>query len=96
MRAQFERLLDLAQLPHITIRIVPRSAGPHPGREGSFKIMTVDREERVYVEACEGGRLVQDNSEVRSFQVRFDRIGDWALPVDASIALIREVMGRYE
>jgi transcriptional regulator with XRE-family HTH domain len=95
MRNQLAHLLDLARLPNITVRIVPRSAGPHPGRAGSFKIMTVEREEVVYVEACGGGRLVEDNSEVRSFRVRFDRIGDWALPVDASIALIKDVLARY-
>ncbi|GAA2446813.1 helix-turn-helix transcriptional regulator [Actinomadura vinacea] len=92
MRDQLAYLIEVAQLPHITVRIAPRSAGPHPGREGSFKIMSVVRDDRVYVEACGGGRLVQDNTEVRSFGVRFDRIGDWALPMDASTALIKDVM----
>ncbi|MFI0357323.1 helix-turn-helix domain-containing protein [Actinomadura sp. 9N407] len=96
MRGQLAYLLRIAQLPNITVRIVPRSAGPHPGRAGPFKIMTVGREDLVYVEACGGGRLVEDNSEVRSFRVRFDRIGDWALPVDASMALIKELMARFE
>ncbi|ACZ00299.1 helix-turn-helix domain-containing protein [Thermomonospora curvata] len=96
MYEQLSHLLELAERPNITIRIVPRSAGGHPGRNGSFKIMTVDREDRVYIEASEGGRLVQDHSEVRSFRVRFERIGDRALPVDASITLIKEVMERFK
>jgi transcriptional regulator with XRE-family HTH domain len=92
MREQLTRLLELAQLPNITVRIVPRNVGAHVGRDGSFKIMTVDGSDAAYVEACGGGRLVVDSAEVRSFRVRFDRIGDRALPVDASISLIKQVM----
>lgn len=98
MREQLARLLELARLPHITIRIVPRSAGAHLGRDGSFKVMTVDGIDVAYTEAPggaqseDGGRLVEDSTEVRSFRVRFDQIGDQALPASASVELIQQVM----
>jgi hypothetical protein len=92
MYEQLARLLELARLPNISVRVVPRNIGGHPGRDGSFKIMTVDGADVAYTEACGGGRLVVDGTEVRSFRVRFDRIGDRALSVDASIGLIQQVM----
>jgi transcriptional regulator with XRE-family HTH domain len=91
MRGQLTHLLTLAALPNISIRIVPSRVGAHVGRDGSFKIMTVDGADSAYIEASEEGRFVVDATDVRSFRVRFDRIGDRALPVDASIELIEQV-----
>ncbi|RFU42868.1 XRE family transcriptional regulator [Actinomadura logoneensis] len=91
-RAQLARLLELAECPNISIRIVPKSAGEHVGRDGSFKLMTVDGADCAYIEAAGEGRLVQDATDVRSYRTRFARIGDVALPVRASIELIRQVM----
>lgn len=92
MRAQLAAILERAQHPNITFRVVPRSIGAHMGRDGSFKIMTVGNADIAYTEACGGGRLVMDATEVRSFRLRFDRISDRALPVDASIELITRAM----
>lgn len=92
MRAQLTSILERAQHPNITFRVVPRAVGAHMGRDGAFKIMTVGTSEVAYTEACGGGRLATDPTEVRSFRLRFDRISDRALPVDASIELIKRVM----
>ncbi|MEW2352975.1 helix-turn-helix transcriptional regulator [Spirillospora sp. NPDC029432] len=95
MKSQLARLLELAEQPNISVRIVPQRAGAHVGRDGSFKIMTVDGSEAVYVEASIGGRLVVDVTDVRSYRANFDRISDRALPVDASAELIQQVMERF-
>jgi hypothetical protein len=92
MREQLTRLLEMAEQPNITVRIILRSVGAHVGRDGSFKIMTVDGSDVAYTEACGGGRLVVDSAEVRSFRLRFDRISDQALPVDTSIKLIHQAL----
>ncbi|GLZ07288.1 transcriptional regulator [Actinomadura sp. NBRC 104412] len=92
MRDQLARLLELGAQPNISVRIVPQSAGAHVGRDGSFKIMTVDGSDMVYVQASFGGRLAVDVTDVRSYRANFDRISDRALPVDASAELIKQVM----
>jgi hypothetical protein len=48
-----------------------------------------------YVEALNGGRLVPELSEVAEMDMRFDRIGAMAEPVDSSRRLIREVMETF-
>jgi hypothetical protein len=92
MRGQLARLLELGEQPNISVRIVPQHAGAHVGRDGSFKSMTVDGAESVYVEASIGGRLVVNATDVRLYRANFDRISDRALPVDASAELIQKVM----
>jgi hypothetical protein len=82
MKEQLTRLLELSELPHLTIRVVPRAAGGHLGLEGPFIITTVTEGDVAYLEACGGGRLSTDKAEVRRFGVRFDRIGALALPMD--------------
>ena len=92
MHEQLAHLVEMARLPNVSVRVAPRGIGAHPGRDGSFKIMTVGDSDIAYTEACGGGRLVADATEVRSFRVRFDQIGDRALPVDASLDLIQRTM----
>lgn len=91
-RAQLARLLELAQLPTCTVRVVPRSAGGHVGRDGSFALYTAHGQDAVSTATLGPGRLIQDASEVGSYRVWFDRIGDVALPKNASMSLIRDIM----
>lgn len=92
MAEQLSKLLDVSHLPHVSLRIVPRTVGWHFGLEGSFKVMSVTTGDVVYTEACGGGRLISDPEEVRALILRHDRIGEWALPVDSSRKLISSKM----
>ncbi len=42
MRDQTQHLLDLSQLPHVSIRVLPFSAGAHVGLSGGFVVMSFD------------------------------------------------------
>ncbi|POM25162.1 hypothetical protein BTM25_38050 [Actinomadura rubteroloni] len=96
MRAQLARLLELAERPNITIRVLPRSVGATVGRDGAFMLMATAKEEQAFTEASAGGRLTDDSTDVSSLRVKFARIGDHALPVDASLRLIRESMEKFQ
>ncbi|MGH3388750.1 MAG: helix-turn-helix domain-containing protein, partial [Actinomadura sp.] len=85
MRDQLARLRDAAELPQVTIRVVPESTGFYLGLDGAFNSLSMDRGgDMAFVEAPGGGRLIQDPTEIREFGVRWDRIGASALPWDAS------------
>jgi transcriptional regulator with XRE-family HTH domain len=93
MRAQLARLLEVADQPDVILRVIPASTGYHLGLEGStFKILTVAEGDVAYTEATGGGRLILGTDEVRSFALRYDRIGAKALPEDPSRSLIAQVM----
>lgn len=92
MRAQLAHLLEMSERPNIGIRVVPKAAGLHPGLDGSFMVMTTPSGDIAYVEAPGGGRLVPSPLEVQSYVLRYDRIGQKALPVDLSRDLIKRIM----
>jgi transcriptional regulator with XRE-family HTH domain len=92
MQEQLAKLLEVAELPNVFLRVVPNSAGANPGLDGSFKIIKVKEGQVGYVDAQHGGRLVADPAEVERFGVKFDHVGTIALPVDASRALIKHLM----
>jgi transcriptional regulator with XRE-family HTH domain len=92
MRRQLAHLLELSERPNIGIRVVPRTAGAHPGLDGSFKIMSGAGGDVAFTESPGGGRLVPSTTEVRSYVTRYDRIGQKALPEDQSRELIVQIM----
>jgi hypothetical protein len=59
---------------------------------GSFKIMTGPSGDVGFTEATGGGRSVPSATEVRSYVLRYGRIGQKALPEDQSRDLIKQVM----
>jgi transcriptional regulator with XRE-family HTH domain len=92
MRKQLAHLLEASELPNIGIRVVPRVVGSHYGMNGSFKVMTGPAGDVAYTESPGGGRLVPSPTEVQRYVIRYDRIGQKALPVDQSRDLIEHVM----
>lgn len=92
MKAQLQRLLDMSELPHISVRVIPRSAGAHSGLDGSFQIISLETRDVAHVGAQRGGRLVEDTAEVRALSVEYDRIGAKASSEDVSRTLIAQLM----
>jgi transcriptional regulator with XRE-family HTH domain len=67
MRAQLERLLDLARRPNVAIRVIPLSLGEHVGLRGPFvllKFAGTHDPDVVYIEQRRGDALFQDEVEV--------------------------------
>ncbi|WP_185792392.1 helix-turn-helix domain-containing protein [Actinoallomurus bryophytorum] len=95
MRDQLARLLELSELPNVTLRVVPNTAGANFGLDGPFKIVTLKEGMVAYVEALNGGRLVPEASEVAGLETRFERIGAVAEPLDSSRRLIQELMETF-
>ncbi|MBA9001689.1 helix-turn-helix domain-containing protein [Thermomonospora cellulosilytica] len=92
LREQLAHLLEMAERPHITINVLPRTAGAHPGVDGSFSIMSGDFGDVAYTVSPGGGRLVSAPSDVRRYALRFDRISAKALPEGPSLDLIKQTM----
>ncbi|WP_165975604.1 helix-turn-helix domain-containing protein [Actinomadura rubrisoli] len=95
MRGQFAHLIELSKLPHISIRVVERHAGAHPGLDGSFKLLTVDDRDVAYTEAATRGRFLMDPYDVQEVAVSYDWIGDVAAPVGPSQALLVAELEKY-
>lgn len=92
MRAQLAMLLEVCELPNVTLRVVPNSAGANRGLDGPFRVITAPDGDIGFVEAPTGGRLVSDGPQVRDLALRFHGIGAQALPIDSSRDLIKQLM----
>ncbi|RAY15692.1 hypothetical protein DPM19_07870 [Actinomadura craniellae] len=95
MREQLARLLEVGELPNVSVRVVEQGSAAHVGLDGSCMLFTVDDRDIGYADAPHGGRLIRDLAEVHNIAVRFDRIGDMAAPVGPSRALIEKAMESY-
>jgi transcriptional regulator with XRE-family HTH domain len=96
MRKQLTHLLEVSKRVNIGLRVVPSTAGAHPGLDGGFKIMSGARGDVAFTESPGGGRLVPSATEVRSYVTRYDRIGQKALPENQSQELIVQILEALE
>jgi transcriptional regulator with XRE-family HTH domain len=92
MRKQLAHLLEMSSRPNIGLRVVARSEGAHAGVDGSFSLISGSLGEVAYTESPGGGRLVASAPEFRQYSLRYDRIGQAALPESSSRELIRKAM----
>ncbi|MFD5567947.1 helix-turn-helix domain-containing protein [Streptomyces cadmiisoli] len=93
MREQLERLLDAGAESHVTVQVLPFDQGEHDVMGGSLTLLTLpDGSEVAYTEGAHHGRLIEDQGEVRSFALTYDRLRAAALPPLMSLGMIRSVM----
>lgn len=94
MKAQLAHIIELSHRPNVGVRVVPKSIGHHPGLDGAFMLMTLAEPhmEVAYIEAPGGGRLASSAAEVASYALRYDQIGQHALPEGLSRDLIKQIM----
>jgi transcriptional regulator with XRE-family HTH domain len=99
MTAQLHRLADASELPNVTIRIVPFSAGLNPGMlTGSFEILRFplngggqDSEPpTVFSDLFTGALYLDKPHEVELYDQAFGNIWNAALDPEPSRALLRE------
>jgi hypothetical protein len=91
MRAQLQQLIEMSRLAHVTIRVIPYSAGAHEAMDSTFRILEFDSTEMsdvVYVEGLVGYLYVEAPQRVRKYEEVFEGLGELALSPKESIELI--------
>jgi transcriptional regulator with XRE-family HTH domain len=94
MRAQMQRLAEVAEtMPHITLQVLPFSAGAHASVDGAFTIaeLTAPDPEVVSIEYRLGGLHLEQEDEVRRYTRIFDRLRATAMSPDESVELIAKL-----
>lgn len=95
-RAQLEHLADLADLPNVTIQVLPFSAGEHPAFPGPYVILTfedaVDKPV-VYLENYTFGQVLEEEKHFKAYKSAHQTLMKMALTPKQSLARIRELAG---
>lgn len=87
MRAQLKRLLELAELPNVTIQVLPFTAGAHSGTSGAFEILEFPEPadpDVVFLENLTDSLYVEREADVYRYTVAFDHLRAKALDPDDS------------
>ncbi|MFJ4666888.1 helix-turn-helix domain-containing protein [Kitasatospora purpeofusca] len=82
MRDQLNHLVDMANLPHVTIQILPFDCTVYASTDTAFMVMhgAQSRLDTVLVENPHGSSFLGDPEGVAKFRRKFDRIKGMALP----------------
>ncbi|MFE7114447.1 helix-turn-helix domain-containing protein [Streptomyces sp. NPDC057654] len=89
MRDQLAHLLKAAEEPRTVIQVIPRRVATHPGLEGPFTVMDLDKGRSVlYVDGFSKGRLEVDTKELVGAAHAYDLLRAVALSPEESSGLI--------
>ncbi|GAA4917473.1 hypothetical protein HNR25_002394 [Streptomonospora salina] len=91
MEKQLRHLVRLSEISHVTIRVLPFSAGAHAGLDGAFYLLEFPDQEDpdvVYLEQATSGLVPEAPEEVRRYTLMFGTVLAKALSPAESTALL--------
>jgi transcriptional regulator with XRE-family HTH domain len=93
MGAQLERLIKAAELPNVTLQVLPFAAGAHAAEAGAFTFLRFpepDLPDVVYVEQLTGALYLDKREDVDAYMAAMDRLGVESAPPHTTV----EILGR--
>ncbi|MEV6865780.1 helix-turn-helix transcriptional regulator [Streptosporangium subroseum] len=98
MKAQCHKILEIADLPNVSIQILPVSSGAHPASAGTFSVMHF-REPHdpdvVYIETMTSSLYVERDTEIHWYTLTLDRLRAAALSAEESKVFIARAAKRF-
>ena len=94
MRAQLRRLVEMAEMPRVTVQVIPFARGGHTGASGSFSILRFaerDLPDLVYAEQLTSAVYLEQRPDVEHYLAVVDQLSGEALTPADTIQFIRQV-----
>jgi transcriptional regulator with XRE-family HTH domain len=95
MRAQLRHLTQVAELPRVTLQVMPFSQGGHPAAGGSFTILRFaesDLPDIVYIEQLTGALYLDRRDEADNYMEVMNRLSAEAETPADSTALLADII----
>ncbi|WP_432588095.1 helix-turn-helix transcriptional regulator [Streptomyces sp. HD1123-B1] len=94
LRRQLEHLLELGQLRHVEIQVMPTDREDHAGMGGELQLLKIKDGTTIgHWEAQLSNRLISDPKEVQILEMRYGIIRSQALTPRESLAFIEKLRG---
>lgn len=77
MREQLEHLIELSELPHVTVQVLPFEVGAHPGINGQYAILEfADAADSsvVYLEGVTSDLYLEKAQDVQKYAVMYEHL----------------------
>jgi transcriptional regulator with XRE-family HTH domain len=96
MRAQLRQVIKLANLPNVTVQVIPYDAGAHPGLDSTFNILEFSGQvpSLVYVEGLVGWIFLERPEDLDRYLQVFDILSRIALTSRQSVQLIDRIQAQ--
>ncbi|NYV78391.1 helix-turn-helix transcriptional regulator [Streptomyces sp. UH6] len=98
MREQLEHLVEQAQMPHVTVQVIPFDLGAHPGLNGQYAILEfpdASDSSVVYIEGVTSDLYLEKPNDVQKYSVMYEHLRAQALNVDQSRQFIQDIAKSY-
>lgn len=94
MRGQIARLVEIAEMRHVEVQVMPTRCESHTGLAGPmYLVETADQLRLAYSEAQEGSVLISDPKVVGMVNQRYAMLRSQALTPEDSLSLLRTTLG---
>ncbi|MFC8829602.1 helix-turn-helix domain-containing protein [Streptomyces sp. NPDC057137] len=98
MREQLEFLVELSQLPHVTVQVLPFEMGAHPGISGHYAILEfpdATDSSVVYIEGVTSDLYLEKANDVQKYSVMYEHLRAQALNADQTREFISDIAKGY-
>jgi hypothetical protein len=94
MTAQLERLIEVSDLPNVTLQVLADDAGEHAGLEGSFMNLGFGKgdPDAVYLDAATGGLYLEKPEDIARYAWVFDHVRAAALSPRDTVLFIQNAL----
>jgi hypothetical protein len=99
LRVQLERLIEAAELPNVTLQVLPFAAGAHPAMVGAFSILRFADQELpdvVYLEHLTNALYLDKRDEVEEYLHVIETICLRAARPDRTVEILRRILKEHE
>jgi hypothetical protein len=98
MRSQLDHLVEVADIPGITLQVLRFRAGAHAGMDGAFSIIRfpeINDPDAVYLEHPTADIYLEKQENIHRYTLLFDHVKAAALNPTDSVAFITEIAKEF-
>lgn len=92
MIAQLRYLLEMGERDNVTIHVMPKMSGWHPGLEGLFDLIESDPMPVVHLETRRSALFLHEDEDVSTYRRAVDQVAEIAMnPVDSAERIVEHI-----